>query len=228
MVLQLGGDYILNCIEPEIDEYGFADFGTGGVASPTYYTFDEEEYPGVGPGGEPKFEYWFEAAPGYLISDLGTVYSTKSHKVLKPKKLDRHGHLGYCFYIDGKRHYVYKHRLMAENFIRNEDPKRNIVRHLNDDPDDNYLENLSWGTQKDNVGDTIRNGHAYFLTEEDREKSYAMSRKRTRATNIDTGEVREYSSLNDAVRDLGVQQANASKVVTGKRAHTCRWTFEYI
>lgn len=32
-----------------------------------------------------------------------------------------------------------------------------IVRHLNDNPLDNRLANLAWGTQKDNVKDSIKN-----------------------------------------------------------------------
>ena len=103
-----------------------------------------------------------------------------------------------------------------------------IVRHLNDIPNDNDLDNLALGTQKDNWQDSFRNGNAHFVTPEEREKWLSQLRRPTRATNLKTGEVREYGSLVDAARDIGVQQSNAQKVVSGKRPHTCGWKFEYI
>lgn len=84
------------------------------------------------------------------------------------------------------------------------------------------------GTQRENREDAERNGTAYYITDEDREKGFKLIRKPTRAINLKTGEVREYISLNEAVRDLGVQQSNAQKVVSGRRPHTCGWKFEYI
>lgn len=120
------------------------------------------------------------------------------------------------------------HRLLAEEFIEKEYNYQNVVRHLNDDVTDNDLSNLCWGTQFDNIHDAINNGIAYSLTDEDRERSYAASRKPTRVTNLKTGEVRNYISLNEAARNLGVQQSNAQKVAAGERSHTCGWHFEYV
>lgn len=182
----------------------------------------------TGSGGEPIIRNWSEVYPGYFLNDGGELYSEKSHKILKPKPLDREGHLGYCLYVNGKRIYCYLHRLLASEFIEKEHNSQNVVRHLNDDPQDNDLSNLCWGTQYDNIHDAINNNTAYMLTDEDREKSHSLSRKPTRAINLKTGDVRTYRSLNDAVRDLGVQQANACKTITGERAHTCGWRFEYI
>lgn len=61
----------------------------------------------------------------------------------------------------GVRKTVQVHRLMAEAFLPN--PGRlPIVRHLNDIPYDNRIENLSWGTYSDNGHDMVRNGLHYF------------------------------------------------------------------
>lgn len=49
------------------------------------------------------------------------------------------------------------HRMVAEAFIPNPSGFP-VVRHLNDDPTDNRVENLAWGTQSDNMRDAIRNG----------------------------------------------------------------------
>lgn len=214
--------------EPEYDEYGFPEYETGVYATPSQYMFEEGECYGVGPGGEAIIENWAQVAPGYYISDSGNLYSFKTEKYLKPKKLDKRGHVGYTLYIDGKRKYFYQHRLIAEAFIAKDKETDNVVRHLNDIPDDNDPYNLAWGTQRENREDAERNGTAYYITDEDREKGFELIRKPTRAINLKTGEVREYISLNEAVRDLGVQQSNAQKVVSGKRSHTCGWKFEYI
>lgn len=190
--------------------------------------FDETEYSETIPGGDVQPEYWKEIAPGYWLSDWGNLYSFKSNKVLKPKRLDKKGHVGYSIFIDNTRKYYYQHRLMAEAFIPKDDESDDIVRHLNDIPDDNDPSNLSWGTRLDNWEDSVRNGSAYCITNEDRAKGMEVVRKPTRATNLQSGEVRDYISLSEAVRDLGVQQANAQKVATGQRPHTCGWKFEYI
>lgn len=179
-------------------------------------------------GGEPIVEYWKEVSDGYYMSNLGDTYSMSSKKILKPKRLDKEGHVGYCFSHGPNKQYEYQHRLMGENFIPKEKDTDYVVRRLNDIPDDNDPYNLAWGTQRDNWDDSVRNGTVHVPTPEEREKSYAQSRKPTRVTNIYTGETREYRSLNEATRDLGVHEANACKVLSGKRSHSLGWHFEYI
>ena len=114
--------------------------------------------------------WWYiDGAPGYMISDKGRVWSIKSQQFIKPKPMDRKGHLGVCLSVDGEPRYYYVHRLMAKAFIPNPD-NYPIVRHLNDVKYDNSLENLAWGTKKDNALDAIRNGISYTPTKEDIEK----------------------------------------------------------
>lgn len=55
------------------------------------------------------------------------------------------------------------HRLLALAWIINPKPNEyNIVRHLDDNPLNNKLSNLRWGTPKMNTSDCIRNGN-FFL-----------------------------------------------------------------
>lgn len=59
---------------------------------------------------------------------------------------------------DGKKENKNVHRLLAEAFIENPNGY-SYVRHYDDDKLNNDLNNLVWGTAKDNRADMIRNGH---------------------------------------------------------------------
>lgn len=172
--------------------------------------------------------WWYIiGAPGYMISDNCRVWSEVSQKFIKPKPMDKHGHLGVCLSVNGKPTYRYLHRLMAEAFIPNP-YNQPIVRHLNDDPSYNYLDNLAWGTQKHNHEDCVRNGHAYYPTPEDRELGLEKLRTPILATNLNTGEQTKFRGQGEAARFLGLQQANIWKVLNGQRRHTCGYHFEYL
>lgn len=174
-------------------------------------------------------ERWKEVKghPGYWVSDCGRVWSEKSQSFRKLKEMDDHGHMGLCLSDKGVPSYHYIHRLMGQQFIDNPNNYPN-VRHFDDDPKHNILENLAWGTQADNAMDCKLNGHAYYLTDEDREKGFQKTRIPVIATNIETGETTWYRSQTDAAKELGLQQANVWKVLNGKRDKTCGYSFKYL
>lgn len=175
-------------------------------------------------------EIWVELdeAWGYYLSNYGRLWSGHSQSFLKPKRLDRHGHLGFCLQVyGGRRKYVYLHRLMGKYFIPNPCGYP-LVRHLNDNPEDNDLDNLAWGTQVHNWEDSVRNGTAQLPRDEWREIGLEKIRKPVLGTQIKTGVQRKFRSQTDAARELGLQQANIGKVLYGQRAHTGGWFFEFI
>ena len=91
----------------------------------------------------------------YYVSIKGEVFSFQSKKLLKPYKGGEY--LWYSLWIDSNPLRKSMHVLIAEMFIPN--PKKlPIVRHLNDNPNDNSLQNLAWGTKSDNMNDAVRNG----------------------------------------------------------------------
>lgn len=106
--------------------------------------------------------------PDYRVSDTGIVQSRKVYgsKIgsIGPwwdMKLKRHPKHRY-WYVDlfrevGKPERFMVHWLVLEAFIGPR-PKGELGRHKDDDPDNNNLTNLEWGTQSDNVQDAIRNG----------------------------------------------------------------------
>ncbi len=200
---------------PLVGEYGYY----GDYVYPEDFRSGSDEY---------LDEQWMpiDDNPAYWVSTHGRVWSSKSQSFIKPKRLDRHGHLGVSLY--NTKHdvkYRYLHRLMAKAFIDNRE-NHPVVRHLDDEVDNNYIDNLAWGTQKDNMRDCISNGHFYYPTDEDRYKGNKDRLVPVIVTNMFTGEKKKYESLNDAVRATGVQQSNAWKVMHGRRKHTGGYIFE--
>jgi hypothetical protein len=92
----------------------------------------------------------------YTITCDGIITNKNTKHVLKHVK-NFHGYLQVGLYKDGKQKIKKVHILLAQHFLDN---TRNypVVRHLNDVKTDNRLENLSWGTHKDNTADMFRNG----------------------------------------------------------------------
>lgn len=193
---------------------------------PTEYLFDENEYSETISGGDVELEYWKQVAADYWISNLGTLYSFKKHKVLKPRKNNKDGHLYYNIYINGEAKTMSQHRLMAEAFCYGANDSL-VVRHINDNPEDNTLDNLEWGTQKDNIHDAIRNGSFYHFSNDDREKAFSKTRKKLIAHEIGEGKQMFFNSISEAARHLGISQPAISWSL--KEAKPAKgWIFELI
>ena len=95
-------------------------------------------------------EEWREVRPGIEVSSLGRV------------RVYVQGHRdsdGYPVISGGKRgaKKLRVHNLVAEAFLGPR-PKGQVVRHLNDDKDDNSETNLAYGTRRHNYDDAVRNG----------------------------------------------------------------------
>ncbi|MDO8391036.1 MAG: HNH endonuclease [Actinomycetota bacterium] len=89
--------------------------------------------------------------PGVHASPDGRVRGP-SGKQLEPY-VSRTGHR--YFLIRRKKLWLHHAVLLAFVGPR---PEGGIGRHLNDDPADNRVENLAWGTLSDNAQDALRNG----------------------------------------------------------------------
>jgi len=104
--------------------------------------------------------------PGYSVTSDGRVFSTKGKylRELKQQTLLK-GHKQVALYPEdgiGKPTWHKVHRLVAQAFLLPpEDPSHVLVRHLDDDPSNNDVSNLAWGTQSDNMVDAVRNGSVH-------------------------------------------------------------------
>ena len=105
--------------------------------------------------------YNYEKIDGYIISENGILFNVKTGKIKKSrdnvKGKDKHQRVS----IKNKSYYI--SRIVAEAFVKNKNPERNkIVRHLDDDPLNNYYKNLKWGTPKENTWDAIMNNKIIY------------------------------------------------------------------
>lgn len=115
---------------------------------------------------------WFEipSCPGYFVDREGNIGSQWKRIGLgrgKGTRVERTNaiHLlrasinqhGYRFLNLGRGNTRTVHRLVLETFV-GQCPAGMEARHLNGDPSDNRLENLAWGTPKENQSDQYRHG----------------------------------------------------------------------
>jgi len=91
--------------------------------------------------------------PNHLATPDGRIWSKKKKRFLSGTKHD--GKYLAVWLVHGERKFV--HALILETFVGPR-PEGMITRHLNGNSFDNSLENLAWGTSKENSLDTVRHG----------------------------------------------------------------------
>ena len=84
----------------------------------------------------------------YMISNFGRIKSLYQNRILKPK-VDKNGYLEIGLMKNKRRKYFKVHRLVAMNFIDNQN-NYPVVNHKNEIKNDNRVENLEWCTVKYN------------------------------------------------------------------------------
>ena len=106
--------------------------------------------------------------PGYYVDNEGFVWSEKvrgrpTSKPAQPKirRLKRRLHYSGYLYVglsnNKKENRRFIHRLVLEAFVGS-CPKEMETRHLNGIKNDNRLDNLKWGTCKENRADRLLHG----------------------------------------------------------------------
>lgn len=188
------------------------------------YDWDTDGFPGEYVYGDDKYvdddymdEYWKPVydIPGYWISTKARVWSEFSKSFICGSSL-RSGHIDVSLRFNGRRVHRYLHRLVAEAFIPNPYGYPE-VRHLDDDPSNNEVWNLAWGTQYDNVQDSIRNGHFRYLSRDDIELANMIRRTPIVAVHLRSGKRFFFDSQQDAARQLGVDQSSIHQVIYGHK-----------
>ncbi len=175
-------------------------------------------------------ERWMRSdVPDVWVSNMERIYNLNKNEFVKPVP-DKSGHLHIKVDNVTPMHFQPSvHREFAKAFIPN--PRNEpIVRHLDDNPDNNDLRNLAWGTRRENYFDSIINGTGYEFTEEDHELSNEATRHPIVAINQKTGEQLYFKSQREAGRQLNVSQGNIAQIIDGSYARhsAAGYVFEEI
>lgn len=160
-------------------------------------------------------------APGYWVTSDGVVYSDWKANGPGPYLCDlsyRHplkpilDSVGYqCVGIrqNSRRHMRRIHQILLESYVGPK-PEGMVARHLDGDPTNNHLDNLVWGSYKENAEDTVRHG-----------RSTAGSKHSLAKVTIDLSkQVLTLRSEGKTQREIaertGINQATVSHILTGK------------
>lgn len=92
----------------------------------------------------------------YLISNLGEIFSLRFNRIMSPGKLPN-GYLQIILHTDDGNYHKLIHRLVAEAFIAHSS-ERNVVNHKNGKKDCNWVGNLEWVTNQENIDHAVATG----------------------------------------------------------------------
>jgi len=101
--------------------------------------------------------------PDYFVSDMGNVYSDRSHRLLHPV-LQHDGYVRIALRNQDGPKLFHVQRLVLEAFTGKHDDLE--ANHINHNRADNRLINLEWTTRRENMRDTTAvTGHQFSFVE---------------------------------------------------------------
>lgn len=170
------------------------------------------------PDGRYGEEYWKPTdLRGVFVSNCGRFYDTEQKRFLTIHTMNT-GYEEVKKYYDGKQHHLSVHKAIANAFIDNPN-NYPVVRHLDDDKNNNDLSNLAFGTYKDNHEDAVLNGRFVPLDNDSIKKAYEKRSRSIVATNLTTGEETKFKSMHDAARNLGIAVESICNIVNRVKNH---------
>ncbi len=125
----------------------------------------------------------------YEVSDHGNVRSfdrirrnrfgtaLRRSSPLRPQELQG-GHLRVRLYQDGKQSSRLVHVLVLEAFVGPR-PEGLQGLHWDDDPNNNHIDNLRWGTRSDNSLDRVRNGKDHNASKTHCKRGHEFTKENT-------------------------------------------------
>lgn len=163
----------------------------------------------------------------YSISNLGNVYSKRNKRLLILQK-NKDGYSKVVLWNKGKPYYTSAHKLVAEAFIPNKENKPLVLHKIAIyDGGTNYVDNLYWGTQSDNMKDRVKDGHQpYQKWNVGGKHPYA---KKINQYDLKHNFIKQYDCIMDASKELNIKHQHIWRVLNKvpKRKSVRGFIFEY-
>lgn len=159
---------------------------------------------------------------GYAVGDDGSVWGCRrpsrnrasefrSWRRLCPSKNKTTGYWVVTLVASGKRRQFRVHCLVLESFVGPREGLKGL--HWDDNKDNNRLQNLRWGTTKDNVSDCIRNGNRRCVRQGQRHHNARLSDETVREIRAARLTGATYESIG---RQFSISMTLAWKIINGK------------
>ena len=148
---------------------------------------------------------------GYLISNLGRVYSNKRKKIISQHNNEK-GYLRVTLY-DNKQSKVFRvHRLVAQTFLNNPNNYEEI-NHIDGNKHNNCVNNLEWCNHLHNMQEAFKNNLI------PPRKSNKTSFKPTKVIlcNLQGKPIKTFPSIRKASDYTGIDVRNISRYCKGQR-----------
>jgi hypothetical protein len=152
----------------------------------------------------------------YMVSNLGNVMSVptegKNGLLLKPRK-QQMGYLQVCLRDSDRNEWWYVHRLVATAFIPKSALLANakVVMHLDDNPLNNNVTNLQWGTQKMNLQNVDFSNRDYTKRSKKRYRVEAV--KKVFLQNVNEWSGKRSELLKKIAEELGISYPYVNLIV---------------
>lgn len=147
----------------------------------------------------------------YEVSDTGIVRRVENKRVLNGCVTSGYKSVKLTF-ENSKQQRFYVHRLVAEHFISNSDPKnKTFVNHIDGNKLNNNVENLEWVSPREN------NLHYYQkIKQQIKEKKSFEKSVPVVQYDLQFNKIAEYSSMSQARKATGVSVVQIARCIHGK------------
>lgn len=157
----------------------------------------------------------------YEVSDSGLVRRIDTKRVLSGCITSGYRSVKLTF-DNSKQQKFYVHRLVAEHFINNPDPKnKTFVNHIDGNKLNNDVNNLEWVSPREN------NLHYYQkIKQESKERKYNNKPIPVIQYDLKHNKIAEYKSMSQAHKITGVSVVQIARCVHGEIQHANGFIWE--